>query len=226
MDRAAQLADPARRAARRSPNAFVLLALAAFGCDGCGCDGSVAEADVPADVSLEADAEGAVDGIDADGDDPDVVPDGRDGATDDGPGDVAEDAPTDVPLPADTCFGPTVAAVDNAGVPAGFCAWTWAADLSAPRGIEVASNGDVLVVERGGSRITVLFDSDGDGVSGPGERAPLASASGLNHGIAIHEGSLYASSAATVFRWPYAPGDRADLGSPETVVRDIPSGGH
>lgn len=31
---------------------------------------------------------------------------------------------------------------------------------------------------------------------------------GLNHGIAYNRGYLYASSASTVYRWPYTPGQR------------------
>lgn len=123
------------------------------------------------------------------------------------------------------CSAPSAAAVADAFVPDGFCAVTWASGLASPRGIFVAPGGDVLVVERGASHVTALWDDDGDGLSGAGERAVVAEASGLNHGVFVHGGFLYASSATTVFRWPYA-GERDDLGAPQTVIRDIPGGGH
>lgn len=128
--------------------------------------------------------------------------------------------------PTNTCVAPESAAVANASVPDGFCASIWADDLADPRGLFVTDSGDVLVVERGHNQVTVLWDDDGDGVSGEGERAKLAAANRLNHGVTVYGGHLYASSATTVWRWPYAAGARSDLGTAELVVRDIPSGGH
>jgi len=107
-------------------------------------------------------------------------------------------------------------ALPNAVVPPGFCAKIWANGFAYPRGIAVASNNDVLVVEVVPQRITVLWN---DGT----QRATLARASGLNHGIVISDdGFLYASSSRQVYRWSYTPGDRSDLGTPEIVVQNIP----
>lgn len=132
----------------------------------------------------------------------------------------------DAAMPAtNTCVGPAGAAIANARLPSGYCAWTWAT-ASEPRGVLVAPNGDVLVVERGPGRVSALFDGDGDGASGASERATLVQVSGLNHGIALNAGYLYASSATTVFRWPYSAGTRAALSGQQTVVSGIPSGGH
>lgn len=83
----------------------------------------------------------------------------------------------------------------------------------------------------------MLWDDDGNGVSDPNERAVLARAPGINHAVIIHKGEsgkslivfpwrialtvswfkdyVYASSASTVFRWPYRAGLRRDLGAPE-----------
>lgn len=121
-----------------------------------------------------------------------------------------------------TCSFPARAALD-ANAPDGFCAFTFATDVPRARGILVDAEGTVLVA--GNGNIVALWDDDGDGVSGDGERATIASASGLNHGIAVHDGYLYASSATTVYRWSYAA-DRAPLGEPIIVIRGIPSGGH
>jgi len=124
-----------------------------------------------------------------------------------------------------TCNGPTAAAIANARLPAGYCAWKWA-NVTDPRGLLVAPNGDVLVVERQDGRISALFDTDGDGVSGASERATLVEVSGLNHGIVLHGGYLYASSATTVVRWPFTTGARAALTGQQVVVSGIPTGGH
>jgi glucose/arabinose dehydrogenase len=185
------------------------------------CDSSTDPDEDVADVAHDADttAEDAADG-------PDVVADTPD--EDDGADvDEADDGATDVPAPpTDSCYGPAGAAVAEASVPEGFCAWVWAGGLSSPRGLETVPGGDVLVVERGRASVVVLFDDDGDGVAGAAERVTLAAAPGLNHGLAVHDGFLYASSSTTVFRWPYVPGERTARGEPEVVVRDIPGGGH
>lgn len=86
--------------------------------------------------------------------------------------------------------------------------------------------GNVLVVERAASRVVLLSDEDTDGVASQDEIRPLAEANGLNHGLAISEGMLYASSETTVFRWPYTAGERGQLGTPETVISGLPAGGH
>jgi len=165
---------------------------------------------------------GGAGGIDArPGDTPttDSTPDsGRDAGLDT----PSADSPA---TPGSTCVGPASAALANASLPSGYCAWTWASGLSAPRGIARNAQGDILVVEQDSGRIVLLYDDDGNGVSDDGERVVLTTTSGLNHGIALQGGFLYASSATTVYRWPYA-GGRQVLGSPQTVVTGIPSGGH
>jgi len=114
----------------------------------------------------------------------------------------------------------------NAAYPKNFCARAWASTLSYPRGIYVASNGDLLVVEAGRNQITALYDSNGDGVSDLNERVVLAKAPEINHGIDWFGGYLYASSTTTVYRWKYNAGDRKDLGRPEIVITNLPCCGH
>ena len=132
--------------------------------------------------------------------------------------------PREASQPLDGCPVPAGAVIDNAAVPDGFCAWHWAGDLGAPRGIVVDDDGDVLVLSRWDASVVLLHDDDGDGASGPGERVTLAQAPGLNHGLAIKDDHLYASSDTTVYLWVYA-GDRAPLGDPEVVIDGIPGGG-
>lgn len=126
----------------------------------------------------------------------------------------------------DTCVFPSGAALEGAVVPSGYCAYTWATGLTSPREAWVDDNGDMLVVQAGGSgTITLLYDDDHDGVSGPTERVDLAQRAGLNHGVTVHGGYLYASTASQVVRYAY-PGDRKPLGAAQVVVSGIPTGGH
>ena len=144
---------------------------------------------------------------------------------------LVPDARVDVPVVdgaaggRNTCVGPASAALANAGLPTGYCAWTWASGLTNPRGIMRNANGDLLVVEQNAGRITLLYDDNGNGVSDTNERVTLPPTSGLNHGIAMQGGYLYASSESTVYRWPYTGGRQA-LGTPQTVVSGLPTGGH
>jgi glucose/arabinose dehydrogenase len=82
-----------------------------------------------------------------------------------------------------------------------------------------------LVLERSENRVALLHDDNGDGVSGDDERVELASAPGLNHGVSVSGGYLYASSDTTVYRWAY-DGGREPLGAPEAAVTNLPAGEH
>lgn len=123
----------------------------------------------------------------------------------------------------------TIAAplLPSARLATSFTAHVFADGLGTPRGLAVSSSGDLLVVEReGDSKITALWDDNGDGVSSVTERAVLAdSASDLNHGIAIHGGFLYASSDSTVYRWPYDGSERSSLGQHTIVINNINANG-
>eukprot|EP01132_Coremiostelium_polycephalum_P006709 gene6709-8310_t len=107
----------------------------------------------------------------------------------------------------------------------GLCAWEFTSGLTRPRQMHVVSNGDVLVEQNG--VISVLWDSNGDGISSSSERAVLTPTGlGLNHAVTVNGGYLYASSASTVYRWPYTPGTRTNLGTGQKVIGSMPTGGH
>jgi len=90
-----------------------------------------------------------------------------------------------------------------------------------------AANNDIIVVERTTPpQITVLWDDDRNGESDPSERARLATAPGINHGVAFSGNYLYASSPTTVYRWRYVAGQRSDLGAAQTVITNVPCCGH
>ena len=114
----------------------------------------------------------------------------------------------------------------EAALASGVSATVFASGLQTPRGMLVAPSGDILVVERGVSAaekcVTVVYDdADGSG-SSPGRLQCVASAPGLNHGLAMHNGYLFASSDTSVFRWKWQ--ERRMLGDRTTVVHSIAYG--
>lgn len=113
----------------------------------------------------------------------------------------------------------------------GLCASRFASGIGTPRALfsSLDTDYDVLVLERAAERVIALFDADGDGVSSVEERAVIASAPGLNHGLYVAGGYLFASSPTTVYRWPYSAGQREPVNDSQRValVRNIPGdGGH
>jgi len=75
--------------------------------------------------------------------------------------------------------------------------------------------------------VSALWDDNGDGQSGTGERIVLVTQAGLNHEVNYYNGYLYASAATTVYRWTYTPGQRTAITTPaQIVVSAIPGGGH
>ena len=132
--------------------------------------------------------------------------------------------------PATACGAPASATLQHAMVAEGHCAWVFAGGFTRPRGEYVDASGAVLVVDTtSGGQIVALFDDNGDRVSDDSERVVLVPGSAgleLNHGISVHDGYLYASSASTVYRWPYVAGTRTPLGTPEIVIQGIPATGH
>jgi glucose/arabinose dehydrogenase len=94
-----------------------------------------------------------------------------------------------------------------------------------PRGIAFAPNGDLFVIS--GGHVLVLFDANGDGVSGAGERTVFGSIPGLNHGIAFSPDNnfVYVSVPTEVYRWSYSSGRRIAAEPPSIVVSGIAAGG-
>mmetsp|Transcript_10091 Transcript_10091/g.24707 ORF Transcript_10091/g.24707 Transcript_10091/m.24707 type:complete len:561 (+) Transcript_10091:270-1952(+) len=80
-----------------------------------------------------------------------------------------------------------------------FCASLYATGLIKPRGLHIDDDDEILVVERGRSRV-VRLDNDGADI------VSVAGVAGLNHGIELADGYLYASTPTTVYRWPYEKG--------------------
>jgi glucose/arabinose dehydrogenase len=108
----------------------------------------------------------------------------------------------------------------------GACVWEAAAHIQQPRGMIAAPNGDLLVILQDSGSVVALWDANNDGRFSSRERAVLAVERGLNHGIEVKGGYLYASSCSTVYRWRYVTGAREPLGAAQIVVRNIPCGLH
>jgi glucose/arabinose dehydrogenase len=108
--------------------------------------------------------------------------------------------------------------------PRGFRVEVWAEGFRTPRQAAVAPNGDVLVVESGAGRISLLRDADGDGQ--PELRTTFLEGLSRPFGVKLREGWLYVANETSVVRVPYRVGDERAAAAPEPVVPNLPGGGH
>lgn len=114
-------------------------------------------------------------------------------------------------------------------VPPGFNAEPFATGLTGPRKMLLAHNGDILVTEMSGGRVTVLHPAaDGSRVS-----ASDVFAKGLKQpfGIALYPNAehpqwLYVAETNRVVRYPFQTGDVQPRGAMQIVVPQLPNGGH
>ena len=132
-------------------------------------------------------------------------------------------------------------------VPAGFTIVPVAADLKIPRQILVLPNGDVLVAEgsggnapklrpkdviagyikslgkssvKGGDRITLLRDTNGDGK--PELRTTFIDKLNAPYGLAYVDGALYVANQDALLRFPYSEGQTRITTAGEEVTK-LPS---
>jgi glucose/arabinose dehydrogenase/cytochrome c2 len=125
-----------------------------------------------------------------------------------------------VPKPADASLA----------LPAGFSIETFATGLAGPRKMLVAANGDILITEMLGGRVTVLHPAP------DGRRAGSSDVylQGLRQpfGLAFYPNAqnpqwLYVAETHRVTRYAYRNGDVKPRGDAEIVVAQLPSGvGH
>jgi glucose/arabinose dehydrogenase len=111
--------------------------------------------------------------------------------------------------------------------PAGFKVEEYAAGLATPRLIRTAPNGDLFVAESYVGRVRVLR-----GAAGKAETSEVFAAD-LHQpfGIAFYPPGpdpryIYVADTDAVLRFPYRSGDLKARGPAETVVPDLPGGGH
>jgi glucose/arabinose dehydrogenase len=113
-------------------------------------------------------------------------------------------------------------------LPPGFTAELFASGFKDPRLLRTAPNGDIFLAETGGGAIKVLR------AGARGAPATVATfATGLNapFGLAFYPPgddpqSLYVGTVGAVLRFPYRNGDLSAVAKPETIVGQLPEGGH
>ena len=110
-------------------------------------------------------------------------------------------------------------------VPDGFTASLVAEGLNRPRVIRVAPDGTVFVAESGAGRI-LMFPAGGQA----GSHVFASSLPGV-FGIAFWPPGpsprfVYAATTGHVVRFPYRSGQAEAAGPPETIVAELPTGGH
>jgi glucose/arabinose dehydrogenase len=113
--------------------------------------------------------------------------------------------------------------------PAGFKVEVYATDLSNPRLIRIAPNGDVFVAE---SEANLLRVFRGVGADGRAVETKVFAKRGLKQpfGLAFYPAGpnprwLYVANTDSVVRFPYENGALTTGGAPETVVAELPGGG-
>jgi len=102
-------------------------------------------------------------------------------------------------------------------LPPGFRAAVWASDVSNPRNMVYAPNGDVFLAETGAGRITVFRGGS------PTNRYVFASGLDGPFGIAFQGKYVYVGNEGELVRFPYTAGQAA--GKAEHLA-DLPASGH
>jgi len=153
----------------------------------------------------------------------------------DRPGVVRHIRPADLPKPGATASASNSSRVvprpPSAApqVPAGFKIELLADELSGPRQIRTAPNGDIFVAETDANRIRVLRPGK-DGAK-PAVNEIFAGKLDAPFGIAFFPVGdnpkwVYVANTNSVVRFPYTSGDTRATGKPETVIASLPEGGH
>lgn len=139
----------------------------------------------------------------------------------------ATPAPTTLPLVETAAPSQGAQAIPPAkpiALPPGFHINVFAEGLDGPRMMAVGPDGQLYVAERGADRIIRLPDRDGDGTAD----AVQVVAGGLQAPSSLaffRDGSLYVGETTRVLRLSQ-PDDQGVFQKRETVIGDLPAGGH
>jgi len=114
-------------------------------------------------------------------------------------------------------------------VPPGFTVSVFAEGLDTPRMVRVAPNGDIFVAESNQGRIRILRAKDG--AAKADSNAIFADHLHAPFGITFYPPGpdpkfVYIADTDAVLRFPYGLGDSKIHGDPETIIGNIPTGGH
>jgi glucose/arabinose dehydrogenase len=152
----------------------------------------------------------------------------------DRPGLVRLIRPSDLPKPGATASSANVSHVVPRptgaipSVPAGFKVELLVEGLGGPREMRTAPNGDIFVSETRAGRIRVLRLSD-DGLKVV-KNEIFASGLGQPFGLGFFPDDkpqwVYVANSGSVVRFRYQDGDLKAADKPETVVAELPRGGH
>ncbi|HEY0301871.1 MAG TPA: PQQ-dependent sugar dehydrogenase, partial [Rhizomicrobium sp.] len=111
-------------------------------------------------------------------------------------------------------------------LPPGFHINTYATGVPNPRLLRFTPLGDLLVSSpRDRSVYLIARDANGDGVADAPPRLLLTK---LNqpHGLALHREWLYVAEGDAVLRIRFDPETRSVIGSPDRIIKGLPSGGN
>jgi glucose/arabinose dehydrogenase len=111
----------------------------------------------------------------------------------------------------------------------GFQVQLYAEKLDQPRELRTAPNGDLFVAESHGDRIHIFRGITSDGK--PEQSSVFATGLREPFGIAFYPVGdnpqwVYIGNTHSVVRFPYKNGDLKATGGPETIVPELPTGGH
>jgi glucose/arabinose dehydrogenase len=113
------------------------------------------------------------------------------------------------------------------GTTAPYVQQVYVPNITRPRHMVLDAAGDVLVTSATQSRVTAIRETpNANGTVTVTTTIIIDGAGlGLNHGIAISGGWLYASSATQVFRWPYTAGSFSLISQAlrQLVIQGIPA---
>lgn len=113
--------------------------------------------------------------------------------------------------------------------PAGFKVDLYASGLKNPRLIRTAPDGDIFLAESYANRILVFRGVDANGKAK--QQSVFATGLDMPFGINFYPPGpnpewVYVGNTGSVVRFPYRNGDLQARGKPQTVVSNIPGGGH
>ncbi len=113
--------------------------------------------------------------------------------------------------------------------PAGFKVELYAENLKQPRQIRMAPNGDLFVAESSAGEITVLRGRGADGK--PQQVSTFTTGQRGVFGINFYPSGpnpqwLYVGNTTSLVRFPYKNGDLKTSGPAQTIIQELPSGGH
>jgi glucose/arabinose dehydrogenase len=111
----------------------------------------------------------------------------------------------------------------------GFKVELYATGLDTPREIRTAPNGDLFLMESGKGEIRVFRGITSDGKAK--ENSVFATGLKRSFGMAFYPPGnnpqwVYAASTDSVVRFPYKNGDLKATGPAQTIIPELPSGGH